>query len=155
LLYFVCWFGIVNAMFPVAASNQNQKKSEALGLPMLLVFAISCVFVLVAALFPHFIMGLIFGSKFINIGPLLALYAMATGLYSLSVVLIAYEMSRRIANTGWLQLLVSGALVLVIGFFHQDLHEVIMVRIVLMVIMLLMVSYPFLRRLMRAPVEAT
>lgn len=155
LLYFVCWFGIVNAMFPVAASNQDQKKSEALGLPVLLVFAISCVFVLIAALFPHFIMGLIFGSRFINIGPLLALYAMATGLYSLSVVLIAYEMSRRIANTGWLQLLVSGALVLVIGFFHQTLHEVIMVRIVLMVLMLVMVSYPFLRRLMRAPVEAT
>ncbi len=155
LLYFVCWFGIVNAMFPVAASNQNQKKSEALGLPVLLVFAISCVFVLVAALFPHFIMGLIFGSKFINIGPLFALYALATGLYSLSVVLIAYEMSRRIANTGWLQLVVSGALVLVIGFFHQTLPEVIMVRIVLMVLMLLLVSSPFLRRLMRAPVEAT
>lgn len=155
LLYFVCWFGIVNAMFPVAAARQDQKKSEALGVPMLLVFAISCIFVLVAALFPHFIMGLIFGSKFINIGSLLALYAIATGLYSLSVVLIAYEMSRRIANTGWLQLLISGALVLVIGFFHQNLHEVIMVRIVLMVIMLTLVSFPFLRRLRRAPVEAT
>lgn len=155
LLYFVCWFGIVNAMFPVAASRQDQKKSEALGLPMLLVFAISCVFVLGAALFPHFIMGLIFGSKFINIGSLLALYATATALYSLSVVLIAYEMSRRIANTGWLQLLISGALFLVIGFFHQTLHEVIMVRIVLMVIMLFLVSFPFLRRVGRAPVEAT
>ncbi|HEU5415346.1 MAG TPA: oligosaccharide flippase family protein [Candidatus Angelobacter sp.] len=155
LLYFVCWFGIVNAMFPVAASRQDQKKSEALGLPMLLVFAISCVFVLGAALFPHFIMGLIFGSKFINIGSLLALYAIATGLYSLSVVLIAYEMSRRIANTGWLQLVISGALFLVIGFFHQTLHEVIMVRIVLMVIMLFLVSFPFLRRVGRAPVEAT
>jgi O-antigen/teichoic acid export membrane protein len=155
LLYFVCWFGIVNAMFPVAASRPDQKKSEALGLPMLLVFAISCVFVLGAALFPHFIMGLIFGSKFINIGSLLALYATATALYSLSVVLIAYEMSRRIANTGWLQLLISGALFLVIGFFHQTLHEVIMVRIVLMVIMLFLVSFPFLRRVGRAPVEAT
>ena len=155
LLYFVCWFGIVNAMFPVAASRQDQKKSEALGLPMLLVFAISCIFVLVAALFPHFIMGVIFGSKFINIGSLLALYATATALYSLSVVLIAYEMSRRIGNTGWLQLLISGALFLVIGFFHQSLYEVIMVRIVLMVIMLLLVSFPFLRRVVRAPVEAT
>jgi hypothetical protein len=70
-------------------------------------------------------------------------------------VLIAYEMSRRIANTGWLQLLISGALFLVIGFFHQTLHEVIMVRIVLMVIMLFLVSFPFLRRVGRAPVEAT
>jgi O-antigen/teichoic acid export membrane protein len=155
LLYFVCWFGIVNAMFPVTASRQEQKGSETLGLPLILVLAISLAFVAGTALFPNFIMGLIFGSKFIHIGPLLALYAAATGLYSLSVVLIAYEMSRRIANTGWLQLLVSGALILVIGFFHQNLQEVILVRIVLMVLMLGLVSFPFLRRLMRAPVEAT
>jgi O-antigen/teichoic acid export membrane protein len=155
LLYFICWFGIVNAMFPVAASRQEQKRSGALGVPLLLVFGISLLFVGGTALFPNFIMGLIFGSKFIHIGPLLALYAAATALYSLSVVLIAYEMSRRIANTGWLQLLVSAALILVIGFFHQDLHEVIIVRIVLMVLMLGLVSFPFLRRFLRAPVEAT
>jgi O-antigen/teichoic acid export membrane protein len=155
LLYFICWFGVVNAMFPVAASRQEQRKSEAVAVPMMIVLGISVGFVLVAALFPHFIMGLIFGSKFINIGPLLALYAIATGLYSLAVVLIAYEMSQRIANTGWLQLLVSGALVLVIGFYHRTLHEVIMVRIVLMVLMLVLVSFPFVRRLTRAPLEAS
>ena len=91
-------------------------------------------------------MGVIFGSRFIEIGWLLALYAVATGLYSLSVVFIAYEMSRRIANTGWLQLIFSGALVLGIGLFHQSLHEVIMVRIVLMAAMLALVALPFLRR---------
>ena len=155
LLYFICWFGIVNAMFPVAASRQEQKRSGTLGVPRLLVLAISLLFVGGTALFPNFIMGLIFGSKFIHIGPLLALYAVATGLYSVSVVLIAYEMSRRIANTGWLQLLVSAVLILAIGFFHQDLHEVIIVRIVLMVLMLGLVSFPFLRRFLRAPVEAT
>jgi len=56
--------------------------------------------------------------------------------------LIAYEMSRRIANTGWLQLIFSGALVLGIGLFHQSLHQVIMVRIVLMTAMLLFVALP-------------
>lgn len=156
LLYFICWFGIVNAMFPVTASRQEQGKSRAaVGLPVLLVFGISLAFVAGTALFPHFIMGLIFGSKFINIGPLLALYAAATGLYSLSVVLIAYEMSRRIANTGWFQLVISGALILVIGLYHQNLREVILVRIVLMTLMLALVSFPFVRSLLRAPVEAT
>jgi len=61
------------------------------------------------------------------------------------VVFIAYEMSRRIANTGWLQLIFSGALVLGIGLFHGSLHEVIMVRIVLMALMLALVALPFLR----------
>jgi cbb3-type cytochrome oxidase subunit 3 len=70
----------------------------------------------------------------------------ATGLYSLSVVFIAYEMSRRIANTGWLQLMFSGALVLGICLFHGTLREVILVRVVLMAIMLVLVCVPFLRK---------
>ena len=155
LLYFICWFGIVNAMFPVAARQEQGKSKDAVGLPLLLVLGISLAFVAGAALFPHFIMGLIFGSRFINIGSMLALYAAATGLYSLSVVLIAYEMSRRIANTGWFQLLISGALILAVGFYHQSLREVILVRIVLMTLMLFLVSFPFVRRVLRAPVEAT
>ena len=146
LLYFASWFGVVNAMFPVAAAaGPENKKAHGIGLPLLLVLGLSLIFIAAAALFPHLIMGVIFGSRFIEIGWLLALYAAATALYSLSVVFIAYEMSRRIANTGWLQLIFSGALVLGIGLFHGSLHEVIMVRIVLMAAMLLLVALPFLR----------
>jgi hypothetical protein len=112
----------------------------------MLVAGLSIVFIAIAALFPHMIMGVIFGSRFIDIGWLLALYAIATGLYSLSVVFIAYEMSRRIANTGWLQLIFSGALVLGIGLFHGSLREVILVRIVLMALLLALVAVPFVRR---------
>jgi O-antigen/teichoic acid export membrane protein len=147
LLYFASWFGVVNAMFPVAAAAApEQKKSHGIGLPLLLVLGLSLLFIAGAALFPHLIMGVIFGSRFIQTGWLLALYAAATGLYSLSVVFIAFEMSRRIANTGWLQLMFSGALVVGIGLFHGSLREVIMVRIILMAVMLALVAVPFLRR---------
>jgi O-antigen/teichoic acid export membrane protein len=152
LLYFAAWFGVVNAMFPVtAAAKDENRKAHGIGLPLLLVFGISLAFVAIASLFPHLIMGVIFGSRFMDIGWLLALYAVATGLYSLSVVFIAYEMSRRIANTGWLQLMFSGALVLGICLFHGTLREVIMVRVVLMAIMLVLVCVPFLRKHARAP----
>jgi O-antigen/teichoic acid export membrane protein len=147
LLYFASWFGVVNAMFPVtAAAKEENRKSHGIGLPLLLVFVISIVFVAIAALFPHLIMGVIFGARFMETGWLLALYATATGLYSLSVVFIAYEMSRRIANTGWLQLMFSAALVLGIGLFHTSLREVILVRMVLMAVMLVLVAVPFLRK---------
>jgi hypothetical protein len=70
-------------------------------------------------------------------------------------VFIAYEMSRRIANTGWLQLMFSGALVLGIAICHNSLREVILVRLILMAFMLLLVSVPFLRKHAGvAPVEA-
>src|SRR5207302_5810953 len=78
LLYFASWFGVVNAMFPVAAASPETKKSHGIGLPLLLVSGLSLVFVAIAALFPHLIMGVIFGSRFIEIGWLLALYAVAT-----------------------------------------------------------------------------
>ncbi|HKD78397.1 MAG TPA: hypothetical protein VKH81_01820 [Candidatus Angelobacter sp.] len=156
LLYFASWFGVVNAMFPVtAAAKEKHHKAHGIGLPLVLVLAISIVFVVIAALFPHLIMGVIFGSRFVETGWLLALYATATGLYSLSVVFIAYEMSRRIANTGWLQLMFSAALVVGIGLFHGSLREVILVRIVLMAILLTLVAVPFVRKHAREPlVEA-
>jgi O-antigen/teichoic acid export membrane protein len=147
LLYFASWFGVVNAMFPVtAAAKEEHRKAHGIGLPLLLVLGISIAFIVVAAMFPHLIMGVIFGARFMETGWLLALYAAATGLYSLSVVFIAYEMSRRIANTGWLQLVFSGALVLGIAIFHHTLREVILVRVVLMAVMLALVSLPFLRK---------
>ncbi len=152
LLYFASWFGVVNAMFPVtAAAKEEHRKSHGIGLPLALVLAISVAFVLIAAFFPHLIMGVIFGARFMETGWLLALYATATGLYSLSVVFIAYEMSRRIANTGWLQLMFSAALVLGIGLFHHSLHEVIMVRVVLMAALLALVAVLFVRKHTRQP----
>ena len=63
--------------------------------------------------------------------------AAATGIYAISVVLITYEMSRRIANTGWLQLVVSGLIVLGITWFHSTLLEVIVVQQVLRILLLL------------------
>jgi O-antigen/teichoic acid export membrane protein len=154
LLYFASWFGVVNAMFPVtAAAKEEHRKAHGIGLPLLLVLGISIAFIVIAGMFPHLIMGVIFGARFMETGWLLALYAAATGLYSLSVVFIAYEMSRRIANTGWLQLVFSGALVLGIAIFHHSLREVILVRVVLMAVMLALVSLPFLRKHARRPLQ--
>jgi hypothetical protein len=67
----------------------------------------------------------------------------------MSVVLIAYEMSRRIANTGWLQLVISGLTVVGIALFHDSLKDVIVVQIVTMTILLVLVSMPFLRGVAR------
>jgi hypothetical protein len=113
---------------------------------LLVVLGLAVGFILTLSLFPHFVIHTIFGREFHQSESLLALYAVATGLYSLSVVLMAYEMSRRIANTGWLQLIFSGGLVMAVGAFHATLREVILVQIVLMAALLVLVSFPFLRR---------
>jgi hypothetical protein len=73
------------------------------------------------------------------------LYVAATSVYCFSVVLITYEMSRKIGNAGWLQLAFSGAIAAGIYLFHGSLHQVIMVQLVLMLLLLVCVFVPFLR----------
>src|SRR5262249_41230476 len=150
VLYFSSW-SVVSVMFPVSAAVHTKKEDPKVALvPLLYVVGLSTVFILTLRLFPHFVIHTIFGREFHQGEPLLALYAVATGLYSLSVVLIAYEMSRRIANAGWLQLMFSGVLVTAIAIFHSTLREVIAVQITLMAVLLAVVSIPFLRRHRRA-----
>ena len=86
-----------------------------------------------------------------GLAALLILYAITTGIYSLSSVMITYEMSRKIANTSWVQLAFSGALALGICVFHQTLRQVIFVQLVLMVILLVTVALPLLRREISPP----
>ena len=73
------------------------------------------------------------------------LRTVATAGYGLSVVLMAYEMSRRIANTGWFQLAIAGLIVVGISLFHNTLQQVILVQQVLMGVLLIVVAGLFLR----------
>jgi hypothetical protein len=79
-----------------------------------------------------------------NISHLLALYAITTIVYSLSVVIISFEMSYKIANTSWVQLAFSGVVIAGICRFHSSLQEVIFVQLVLMAVLLVFVALPFL-----------
>src|SRR5260370_798392 len=121
VLYFSSW-QVVSAMFPISASQTNGRRGgSVLVLPLLLVVAISLGFILLLSLFPGLIVRFVFGAGFIQAESLLSLYAAATGCYALSVVLMSYEISRKIANTGWLQLAFIGALVLAISLLHATL----------------------------------
>lgn len=144
VLYFAAW-SVVSAMFPITAQAKPEEENRFfLRVPIFLVLTISSCFVLFTALFPHLIMHVGFGAGFH--GPeekLLAYYAIATGLYALSVVLMAYEISRKIANTAWIQLIFSGLVIVGIDFFHSSLFQVIEVQIVLMLALLVTVSIPF------------
>jgi hypothetical protein len=79
------------------------------------------------------------------LAPLLILYAINAGIYSLSSVIITYEMSRKIANTSWLQLAFSGAMALGIYLLHHTLSQVIWIQLLLMLILLFVLIVPLLR----------
>lgn len=151
VLYIASW-QVVSAMFPIAAAKKEAHEKESwtvIGVPLALVAAISIFFIGVVGLMPDFVLRVLFGAKFqiagTGVGNLLMLRTLATGGYALSVVLMTYEMSRRIANTGWFQLAVAGCIVVGISLFHNSLHEVILLQQLLMGFLLISVAALFVR----------
>jgi O-antigen/teichoic acid export membrane protein len=144
VVYFSSW-QVASAMFPIAAGNKEKDDLSVLVVPLLLVVAIAVGAVVLLGTFSHAIVTFVFGGRYGEAEPLLSLYAASTGCYALSVVLMTFEMSRKIANTAWLQMAFSGALVIGITAFHATLQQVIVVQVVLMVLLLAAVSYPFFR----------
>jgi O-antigen/teichoic acid export membrane protein len=150
LLYFATW-SVTSAMFPISAGSAAESDSRrVLVIPLVFVAGLSTVFVVFLASFPGLVIRTLFGSDFHPAGAgveqLLAMNAVATAVYAVCVVLITYEMSRRIANTGWLQLVVSLLIVLLVSMFHASLMQVIVIQQVLRGLLLIAVSIPFFRR---------
>lgn len=143
-------WAVINTMFPIVAGTRSRERRDhgVLRTSLLMVFGICTLFALVLGFSPSAVWATLFGPQFMMVGKnglphLLGLYAIATGLYSLCVVMIAYEMSYKIANTGWLQLAFSAVLIGGIYSYHSSLQEVIWVQIILMTFLLGIVAVPF------------
>lgn len=142
---------VVNTMFPlVAGTGDRERKDHKVLLTALpLVLGIGSALALGLRLAPAEIWTASFGPQFSIVGKyglpyLLSLYAATTVVYSLSVVITAYEMSYKIANTSWVQLAFAGAVAAGIYRFHSSLRQVIWIQLVLMLVLLTVVAMPFL-----------
>ncbi|WP_254062126.1 lipopolysaccharide biosynthesis protein [Acidobacterium sp. S8] len=142
---------VVNTMFPIVAgtSDEERKNTKVISTSLLLVLGIGSVLALALRVTPAVVWTVFFGSGFELDGKfgfpyLLALYAITTVIYSLSVVIITYEMSYKIANTSWVQLAFSGVLILGLCRYHSSLQQVILVQLILMSVLFVLVAIPFL-----------
>lgn len=144
---------VVNSMFPLVAGTRAEERRgfKVIATALLMVLAIGSVLALTLRLAPASLWTTFFGSGFAIPGKygmpyLLAMYATNTILYCLSVVVITYEMSYRIANTSWVQLAASGIIIAGICRYHHSLREVIWVQLIVMVVLLAVVAVPFFLR---------
>ena len=142
---------VVNSMFPLVAGSREEERKDltVIAHSLSLVFGIGSLLAIALRLTPPWVWAMFLGAKFETSGPyslsyLLALYAITTVVYSLSAVIITYEMSYKIANTSWIQLAFSGVVIAGICLFHSSLREVILVQLVLMAVLLVCVAMPFL-----------
>jgi len=151
---------VVNSMFPHVAGTQQVERKDlrVIATSLLLVIGTGSALALGLGIAPAGIWTALFGSGFEIAGPynfpyLLVLYAITTIVFSLSVVVITFEMSYKIAKTSWVQLAFSGVVIAGICRFHSSLREVILVQLVLMVALLICVALPFLFDSLTTPVQ--
>jgi len=158
---FTSSWAVVNSMFPLVAGTraEDRRGSRLMLTSLLLVLGVGGVIVLGLHLAPPWIWTAFFGKGFFLTGRydlsyLMEIYAIMTVIYCLSVVLITYEMSYRIANTSWLQLAFSGVLIAGVLLFHASLHQVIWVQLAVMIALLVVVAVPFVIQGFRPGVPA-
>ena len=138
---------VVNSMFPLVAgsSDEDRRGLKVIATALLLVLGTGSALAICLRIFPPSLWTMFFGSGFqiagqYNLPYLLTLYAITTIIYSLSVVIISFEMSYKIAKTSWLQLALSGVMIAGICRYHSSLREVIFVQLILMVGMFVLVG---------------
>ena len=151
---------VVNTTFPLVAGTHHEERRDlrVIATSLLLVMLIGSGLALCLLFAPAWLWTTLFGSGFkitgaYSISSLLALYAITTVIYSLSVVIVTFEMSYKIANGSWVQLAFSGILIGGICQLHASLPEVILVQLVLMIVLFVFVAIPFLISSLTDPKE--
>ncbi len=142
---------VVNSTFPIVAgaSDEGRRDLRVIATSLMLVVGIGSTISLGLFLAPNRIWVRLLGAGFESAGQyhvshLLALYAITTVVYSLSAVIISFEMSYKIAHSSWIQFAFCGALIAGICLYHSTLTGVILVQLVLLAAMFVFVALPFL-----------
>ena len=137
VVFMLSW-SVVSSMFPVSASQTNRVAGRSvLYTALLLVATLTSLFIAAVALAPEWVWTTLLGKAFLlgevaSFSKLLTQYATMTAIYSIAVVVMMYEISRRIGPAAWVQL---GASVLLTGgiwWFHNSLSQVIVVQMFVM-----------------------
>jgi hypothetical protein len=146
VVFMLSW-SVVSSMFPVSASQAHRQVGHSvLYTGLILVGTLTSAFIAVVALAPEAVWTMLLGKPFlfgtVAFSVLLTKYAFMTGIYGIAVVVMMYEISRRIGTAAWVQL---GASVLLAGGiwrYHDSLSQVILVQVFVMCGLLVAVVIP-------------
>ena len=141
----------MNSTFPIVAGTGDEERRDlrVIATSLLLVLGIGSMMALALRMTPSGVWTSLLGSGFqiagkYDLSYLASLYAVKTVIYSISAVIITFEMSYKIANASWIQLLFSGLSIAGIYQFHSSLRQVILVQLALLSVFLILVAIAFL-----------
>ncbi|MBS1267270.1 MAG: hypothetical protein MAG795_01242 [Candidatus Woesearchaeota archaeon] len=136
----VIWFAsgvLVNVMFPKVAEMQDRKKDATKILKATMFYTTIIAFCAVMIYFavPGFIVNVLYGSSY-KIYNIIGLFGLALGLYSISSVIINYNLALKRKN--FVYILLSCLLIELFSIlmFHSSLIEIVKIMVVVNTLML-------------------
>jgi len=103
------------------------------------------ILVVGAALFASTILGLLYGDAYLDAAPLLAPYALAASLYTLTNLVITYQIALGQGSETWMPIAAGIAQIVAVFVFHESLAQVITIQIVLMAALFALVLWRITR----------
>ena len=126
----IIWFGsgfLVSAIFPKIVSRKAQGKDTSKLLIKSLIYTAFFVLVGVGILSatPRLIVLGMYGADYLNIVPIVGLFGLALGVFSINQILITYNLAME--KYGFLWIILSGLILQIIGIvlFHSVLSDII------------------------------
>jgi O-antigen/teichoic acid export membrane protein len=138
VVYFIAWMYVMLLLPKVIALKKEGKKTHTVLFKYVgnTVF-LSCVIIIISAVYPETIIQLLFGERYLQISLLLWKYALATSLFAISNIFAYYYLSLE----KYIPVVISGAFgvlqVCLIIWFHDTLEQVVHMQIISMFILLL------------------
>jgi len=137
VVYFVAWMFVMLLLPKVI----QMKKDNQDTLPILLKYVgyivlLSTFIVLFTALFPEFVVGVMFGKEYISISFLLWKYALATSLFAVANIFAYYYLSLNQYLPVVVSALLGSTQIGLIISYHNSLEQVVHMQIIAMVILL-------------------
>jgi O-antigen/teichoic acid export membrane protein len=145
VVFMLSW-SVVSSMFPVSAGHTHGHRGHSvLYTGLLLVGAVTSVFIVAVALAPQAVWTMLLGKSFLlgkaaSFSALVTEYAIMTAIYCIAVVVMMYEISRRIGTAAWVQLGASASMAGAIWRYHGSLSQVILVQMFVMCGLLVVVT---------------
>jgi hypothetical protein len=138
VVFMVSW-SVVSSMFPVSACHTKQTVDgrSVLLTALVLVGGLVSIFMLAVSLAPEWVWTMLLGKQFLlgtarSFSTLLTEYGAMTGVYCMAVVVMMYEISRRIGTAAWVQLGASLLMAAAIWRYHHSFSQVILVQGIVM-----------------------
>jgi O-antigen/teichoic acid export membrane protein len=140
-------FAISKAMFPLTSERKdNHQDSSGLYKKSLILISIICLIsVIICAIFPKLIIGILYGNAYIDMAPFLVYSAIALSFLSLSNLVLIYGLSTDKLRTCYYLLIFLVIELVLLFMFHSSIKEYIISFMVSNIIMFIG-SFFFLKK---------